>query len=102
MATRSSARKYSNVEEKKSFIKETWFIILATFLAVILLLYPVSATQWNNYRQQQVSDAYSQKVDQLDGSGDNPDAASIVQAAKEYNTRTVSYTHLTLPTKRIV
>ena len=87
MATRSSARKYSSVEEKKSFIKETWFIILATLLAVVLLLYPVAATQWNNYRQQQVSDAYSQNVDQLDGSGNNPDASSIVQAAKEYNTR---------------
>lgn len=71
-------------DKPRSLLKETWFITLITFLAVLLMLYPVAATQWNNYRQQQVSDAYSQKVDDLE---DRHEAQQIVAKAKEYNQR---------------
>lgn len=71
-------------DQPRSLLKETWFITLITFLAVLLMLYPVAATQWNNYRQQQVSDAYSQKVDDLE---DSHEAQQIVAKAKEYNQR---------------
>ena len=71
-------------DKPRSLFKETWFITLITFFAVLLMLYPVVATQWNNYRQQQVSDAYSNKVDDLE---DNHEAQQIVAKAKEYNQR---------------
>ena len=38
----------------------------------------------------------------LDSDRNDPRAKEIIELAKENNIRTVSYTHLTLPTKRIV
>ena len=58
-------------------------VIVIVLIALVLLLYPAGATQWNNYRQQQVAQAYSNDIEQL-SDGRSQD---IVRRAEEYNVR---------------
>lgn len=75
--------KKSRIPKKRSLIKEVWFVTVVTLTAIGLLLYPIVSTQWNNYRQQQVSNAYSHDVEDL---GDEK-SQQIVKNAQEYNRR---------------
>lgn len=68
---------------KPSLFKEVWFVSLAVILGIILLLYPVVATQANNIRQQQISSAYSDNVEELPGG--KAEAEEIVRKAQKYN-----------------
>lgn len=69
--------------QKKSTFKETWFVVVAVVVAVSFLLYPAVSTQWNNFRQQQVSHAYAHDVDQMD----DKKSEEIVRRAEDYNKR---------------
>ena len=69
--------------KKKSTFKETWFVVIAVCIALTLLLYPAVSTQWNNYRQSQVADAYSQDVQDLG----REKSEEIIKSAEEYNKR---------------
>lgn len=75
--------KKSRIPKKRSLIKEIWFVTVVTLTAIGLLLYPIVSTQWNNYRQQQVSNAYSHDIEDL---GDEK-SQQIVKNAQEYNRR---------------
>lgn len=69
--------------KKKSTFKEVWFIVVIVLIALVLLLYPAVSTQWNNYRQHQVADAYSHDVGKLG----NEKSQEIVKKAQQYNKR---------------
>ena len=93
-------KKQDHYRKKRSVIKETWLVTVVTLIAIGLLMYPIVSTQWNNYRHQQVSNAYSHDIEELG----NEQSQKIVERAKEYNRRNaagpiidpwpVSYTHL--------
>ena len=76
-------KKQDYYRKKRSVIKETWFVTVVTLIAIGLLMYPIVSTQWNNYRQQQVSNAYSHDIEEL---GDEQ-SQKIVEKAKDYNKR---------------
>ncbi|WP_296138510.1 class C sortase [uncultured Tessaracoccus sp.] len=55
--------------------------VLLLVVGIIVMLYPVAATQYNNVRQQQFANEYGQQVGQVA----KEDLSSEIAAAKEYN-----------------
>lgn len=57
--------------------------VLLVLAGIMILLYPIAATQYNNFKQRQFSDQYSNEVAQLPDTRLGPE----LDAARDYNSR---------------
>lgn len=69
---------------KKSRHRSTFIPVLLILIGLAVLLYPVVATQWNNYQQTKVAEDYREIME--DTAEKDPDSmAKALEAAREYN-----------------
>lgn len=79
MTTTKSAEK-----QRQKTSRGTLLPVLLILLGLAVLLYPVVATQWNNYQQTKVAEDYRAIME--DAAEKDPDAmARALEAAREYN-----------------
>ncbi len=71
-------------QQKQGASKSTLMPVLLILLGLAVLLYPVVATQWNNFRQAKVAEDYQALMN--DAVEKDPDAMqAAIDAAREYN-----------------
>lgn len=69
---------------KESRHRSTFLPVLLILIGLAVLLYPVVATQWNNYQQTKVAEDYRAIME--DTAEKDPDSmAKALEAAREYN-----------------
>ena len=67
--------------EKQSMFKRVFLPILLVIVGLLVMLYPVYATQWNNVQQQKVAALYEQDVKEMTPEEKN----QAVEEARRYN-----------------
>ena len=67
--------------EKQSMLKRVFLPILLVIVGLLVMLYPVYATQWNNVQQQKVAELYEQDVKEMSPEEKN----QAVEEARRYN-----------------
>lgn len=73
-------------QQKQGASKSALMPVLLILLGLAVLLYPVVATQWNNFRQAKVAEDYQALMN--DAVEKDPDAMqAAIDAAREYNRR---------------
>lgn len=66
----------------RSLFRRTFLPILLVVVGLLVMLYPVYATQWNNHQQQKIAEKYEQDLKETD-----PQVLSrAVEEARRYNT----------------
>lgn len=67
--------------EKQSMFKRVFLPMLLVIVGLLVMLYPVYATQWNNVQQQKVAELYEQDIKEMTPEEKN----QAVEEARRYN-----------------
>lgn len=67
--------------EKQSMFKRVFLPILLVIVGLLVMLYPVYATQWNNVQQQKVAELYEQDIKEMTPEEKN----QALEDARRYN-----------------
>lgn len=67
--------------EKQSLFKRVFFPLLLVIVGLLVMLYPVYATQWNNVQQQKVAERYEEDLKEMTPEEKN----EALEEARRYN-----------------